>query len=92
MKILNWCWQILYILEVDGWIHTFVEVQDEIFYLTSSNQITVKMMYFKRDLLYYHDDDLKFGAVEFPYEVLFIVILIHTKMQSNVLVTDFTYI
>lgn len=55
-----------------GWIHKFDEAQDEPFYLTSSNQITVKMMNLKHDLPYYHDDDLKFAAIELPYEVFII--------------------
>lgn len=52
-----------------GWLHKFKETHDETFYLTPSKEITVKMMHLIKDLQYYHDSDLKFAALELPYEV-----------------------
>lgn len=52
-----------------GWAHTFNDAEDDSFYLTPSNKITVKMMTLRHDLQYYHDNDLKFAALELPYEV-----------------------
>lgn len=53
------------------WLHRFKNVKDEHFYLTPNNQVTVKMMSIKKNLKYYHDDYLKFAALQLPYEVNF---------------------
>ncbi|CAI6353357.1 unnamed protein product [Macrosiphum euphorbiae] len=50
------------------WAHKFDYVKDGSFYATPSNMITVKMMYLKEDLQYYHDSILKFTALELPYK------------------------
>lgn len=63
-----------------GWVYKFKETLDESFYLTPSKEITVKMMHLKHDLLYYHDSNLKFAALELPYEVN-----ISFKFISNIL-------
>lgn len=52
-----------------SWAHEFKDTQDEPFYLTPKNKVTVKMMTLVHNLQYYHDDDLKFAALELPYEV-----------------------
>lgn len=52
-----------------GWAHEFADAVDELFYLTPSTTRTVKMMSLRHDLQYYHDDSLKFAALELPYEV-----------------------
>jgi len=52
-----------------AWAHKFNDAEDEPFYLTPNNKVTVKMMTLKHDLNYYHDKDLKFAALELPYEV-----------------------
>ncbi|XP_027846973.1 leukocyte elastase inhibitor-like isoform X4 [Aphis gossypii] len=51
-----------------GWAHTFNDAEDDSFYLTPNNKVTVKMMTLRHDLQYYHDNDLKFAALELPYE------------------------
>uniref|UniRef100_A0A481MQK4 Serpin n=1 Tax=Nipponaphis monzeni TaxID=196483 RepID=A0A481MQK4_9HEMI len=51
-----------------GWEHKFNDAVDEPFFLTPSQHVTVKMMTLKHDLMYYHDDELKFAAIELPYE------------------------
>ncbi|KAL5234129.1 hypothetical protein ACI65C_001539 [Semiaphis heraclei] len=50
------------------WAHKFYCTQDESFYVTPSNKVTVKMMTLVKDFQYYHDNDLNFGALELPYE------------------------
>ncbi|XP_025406332.1 serpin B4-like isoform X9 [Sipha flava] len=51
-----------------GWAHKFRDAEDEPFYLTPNNKVTVKMMTLVHDLSYYHNDELKFAALELPYE------------------------
>ncbi|XP_025205520.1 serpin B4-like isoform X6 [Melanaphis sacchari] len=51
-----------------GWEHKFNDAEDDYFYVTPSNKVTVKMMTLRHDLQYYHDSDLKFAALELPYE------------------------
>ncbi|KAL5234128.1 hypothetical protein ACI65C_001538 [Semiaphis heraclei] len=51
-----------------GWAHKFNDAEDDSFYVTPSNKVTVKMMTLVHDLQYYHDSDLKFAALELPYE------------------------
>jgi len=58
-----------------GWQHKFEDAVDEPFFLTPTNQVNVKMMSLQHDLKYYHDNELKFAALELPYEV--ILILVH---------------
>lgn len=53
-----------------GWMYEFSDAVDEPFYLTPSKTKTVKMMTLKHDLQYYHDDELKFSAIELQYEVI----------------------
>lgn len=55
-----------------GWLYEFTDAIDEPFYLTPSKIKTVKMMTLIHDLQYYHDDELKFSAIELQYEVKFI--------------------
>lgn len=52
-----------------GWAHKFEDAADEPFYTTPSKQITVKMMTLRKDLQYYRNEELKFAALELPYEV-----------------------
>jgi len=52
-----------------AWNHKFNDAEDEPFYLTPNNKVTVKMMTLRHNLQYYHDDSLNFGALELPYEV-----------------------
>jgi len=52
-----------------AWAHKFKDAEDDSFYITPSNKVTVKMMNLVHDLQYYHDSDLKFSALELPYEV-----------------------
>lgn len=58
-----------------GWKHEFRDAEDEPFYLTPSNKVNVKMMNLRKDLSYYHDDELKYAALELPYEVIHLLIL-----------------
>ncbi|XP_015375357.1 PREDICTED: serpin B4-like isoform X3 [Diuraphis noxia] len=51
-----------------AWAHKFNDAEDDSFYVTPSNKVTVKMMTLVHDLQYYHDSDLKFAALELPYE------------------------
>lgn len=51
-----------------AWDHKFNDAVDEPFYLTPNNKVTVKMMTLRHNLQYYHDNDLKFAALELPYE------------------------
>ncbi|XP_060838643.1 leukocyte elastase inhibitor-like isoform X2 [Rhopalosiphum padi] len=51
-----------------AWEHKFNDAEDDFFYVTPSNKVTVKMMTLRHDLQYYHDSDLKFAALELPYE------------------------
>ncbi|KAL4148666.1 hypothetical protein QTP88_002838 [Uroleucon formosanum] len=51
-----------------AWAHQFKHVYDGSFYVTPSDKVTVKMMYLERDFQYYHDSDLKFTALELPYD------------------------
>lgn len=53
-----------------GWEHKFNDALDEPFYLTPNNKVTVKMMTLRHDLKYYHSEELKFAALELPYEVI----------------------
>lgn len=53
-----------------AWVNEFKDTKDEPFYLTPNNQVTVKMMSLKKTLNYYHDDNLKFGVLQLPYEVM----------------------
>jgi len=52
-----------------AWEHKFNDAVDEPFYLTPNNKVIVKMMTLRHNLRYYHDNDLKFAALELPYEV-----------------------
>lgn len=52
-----------------AWVNKFSNTEDEPFYLTPNNKVTVKMMSLRHDLQYYHDDGLKFAALELPYQV-----------------------
>lgn len=52
-----------------AWDKKFDDAVDAPFYLTPSNHVTVKMMSLRKDLYYYHDDTLKYAALELPYEV-----------------------
>ncbi|XP_050535132.1 serpin B4-like [Daktulosphaira vitifoliae] len=51
-----------------NWKKKFDEAQDDLFFLTPMNHINVKMMSLTEDLKYYHDTDLKYSALELPYE------------------------
>jgi serpin B len=51
-----------------AWAHKFNDAEDDFFYVTPSNKVSVKMMTLVHDLQYYHDSDLKFAALELPYE------------------------
>ncbi|VVC37390.1 Serpin domain,Serpin, conserved site [Cinara cedri] len=51
-----------------AWENKFTSTEDEPFFLTPNNKVTVKMMTLKHGLKYYHDNELKFGAVELPYQ------------------------
>jgi len=53
-----------------AWAHKFNDAEDDFFYVTPSNKVTVKMMTLVHDLQYYHDSDLKYSALELPYEVI----------------------
>ncbi|XP_060880898.1 serpin B4-like isoform X1 [Metopolophium dirhodum] len=50
------------------WAHKFKDVYDGYFYVTPSNEVTVKMLNLTRDFQYYHDTVLKFKALELPYK------------------------
>jgi len=52
-----------------SWIYKFNDAVDDSFYITPSNKVPVKMMTLVRDLQYYHDSELKFAALELPYDV-----------------------
>jgi len=52
-----------------GWAHQFEHVYDGFFYVTPNNKVTVKMMHLEHGFRYYHDNDLKFAALELPYKV-----------------------
>jgi len=60
-----------------GWAHKFKDTNDEPFYLTPTNTVQVKMMSLSHDLLYYHSDELKFAALELPYEVIILKIYMY---------------
>ncbi|XP_008178943.1 serine protease inhibitor 4, serpin-4-like isoform X4 [Acyrthosiphon pisum] len=51
-----------------SWVYKFKDAEDDSFYITPSNKVPVKMMTLVHDLQYYHDSDLKFAALELPYE------------------------
>lgn len=74
-----------------GWINEFQDAKDEPFYLTPDNQVTVKMMSLKKNLYYYHDDDLKFAALQLPYDVIFYELLFNSlkHMQLDFLCVYF---
>ncbi|XP_050435896.1 leukocyte elastase inhibitor-like isoform X2 [Adelges cooleyi] len=59
-----------------GWKNEFSDTQDEPFFLTPENQVNVKMMSLRKDLLYYHDGDLKYAALELPYKNFFFKMII----------------
>lgn len=65
------------------WINKFSNTEDEPFYLTPNDKVTVKMMSLRHDLQYYHDDGLKFAALELPYQVN-IQFLFIFKFHKNV--------
>ncbi|KAL4149577.1 hypothetical protein QTP88_003503 [Uroleucon formosanum] len=50
-----------------SWVYKFNDAEDDSFYVTPSNKVPVKMMTLVHDLQYYHDNDLKFAALELPY-------------------------
>ncbi|XP_060881642.1 serpin B4-like isoform X2 [Metopolophium dirhodum] len=50
------------------WIYSFNDAVDDLFYVTLSNKVPVKMMNLVDDLQYFHDNDLKFAALELPYD------------------------
>lgn len=52
-----------------GWKHTFLDAIDEPFYISKDNKVNVKMMTLTKNLYYYHDENLKFKALELPYDV-----------------------
>lgn len=52
-----------------AWVKKFTSTEDEPFFVTPNNKVIVKMMSLRNNLQYYHDDELKFGAVELPYIV-----------------------
>lgn len=52
-----------------NWLHKFNDAVDEPFFVTPCNKVNVKMMKLIRDLMYYYDDELKYAALELPYEV-----------------------
>jgi len=52
-----------------AWADKFCHVEDDSFYVTPSDKVPVKMMTLDHDLQYYHDNDLKFAAIELPYKV-----------------------
>lgn len=51
------------------WAHKFYEINKEPFYSYSKEIQPVKMMTLMHDLQYYHDIQLKYSAVELPYDV-----------------------
>jgi len=52
-----------------SWVFKFNDAEDDSFYITPSNKVPVKMMNIVHDFQYYHDSDLKFAALELPYDV-----------------------
>ncbi|XP_050430549.1 leukocyte elastase inhibitor-like isoform X2 [Adelges cooleyi] len=50
------------------WLHKFNVAIDEPFYATPTTKVNVKMMSLTKDLLYYHDDQLMYSALELPYK------------------------
>jgi len=52
-----------------AWSNEFELVEDDSFYVTPSDQVPVQMMTLVEDLQYYHDEDLKFAALQLPYKV-----------------------
>ncbi|XP_050430575.1 uncharacterized protein LOC126839339 [Adelges cooleyi] len=59
-----------------SWKHEFHNTQDGAFFLTPENQTIVKMMSLRKDLLYYHDGELKYTALELPYKNSFFSMII----------------
>lgn len=51
------------------WENKFTSTEDESFYLTPNNKVTVKMMNLKYEFLYYYNKELKYAALEIPYKV-----------------------
>lgn len=52
-----------------SWSSPFLETSEEFFNVTSNRKITAKMMKKNGQLKYFHDDILKFSALQLPYLV-----------------------
>lgn len=65
-----------------SWRYKFTNTEDEPFYLTPINKVTVQMMSLRHDLQYYHDDDLKFAALELPYQVNIKIVFLYLILET----------
>lgn len=65
------------------WANKFNDTKDDIFYLTPNNQVTVRMMSLEMLMYYYHDQDLKFSAIQLPYKVMFSNLYLQFLMNTQ---------
>ncbi|XP_050527349.1 leukocyte elastase inhibitor-like isoform X2 [Daktulosphaira vitifoliae] len=52
----------------NGWKHKFSDTVDEPFYISKGNEINVKMMTLTKNVYYFHNEHLKYAALELPYD------------------------